>query len=99
MTAEQFLSLGTVFQFYLKVSQPGWGLDSDMLRRFPVRYRNLIRHLKKVSTVRLNVLSWRVRQAYQSPHNQLDMFRHRMEQSRVKLAERVEQILTGETWS
>lgn len=98
VAAEQFLSFGTVFQFYQNYFLLGWRpLANSIPGDFPVRYKKLIDHLKTASTVRLDEEKWRVRQAFQSPQHQLDEFRGRMERSRAKLGARVGRVMEGET--
>ncbi|KAI4283330.1 MAG: hypothetical protein L6R38_002245 [Xanthoria sp. 2 TBL-2021] len=90
--AEKFLSFGTVFHFYLAYFRGGRRPDGKIPRNFPERYKALMKHLKAGSDAGIDEDSWRVRQAYQRPHYQLEVFRRRMEQSRARLSERIDQI-------
>ena len=97
VVAEQFLSFGTIFQFYLYYSRPnrpshGWhSWEESYTRDFPSVYKRLINHLKSASTVGLHEDNWRVQQAFKRPQNQLDIFYRRVEQSRANLSRRVEE--------
>ena len=96
VVAEQFLSFGTVFHFYQNYIRLGWRPDTDTLpRRFPVRYKALIDHLKTAADLGIGEEEWRVRQAYHRPQNQLDVFCRRMERSRANLGERAARIQRG----
>lgn len=55
----------------------------------------LIEHLK-TAEAEVDEESWRVRQAFQGPQNQLDGFRRRMERSRANLSQQVEKVRRGE---
>ncbi|KAL8649531.1 MAG: hypothetical protein Q9226_005541 [Calogaya cf. arnoldii] len=100
--AERVLSFGTVFQFYL-VFQYQWErhVSTQVHYYFPERYQALMNHLKTAEKETMappvifffNDYEWRVRQAYQSPQSQLDVFRSWMEKSRARLGQLVERAV------
>ncbi|KAI4222105.1 MAG: hypothetical protein L6R40_008602 [Gallowayella cf. fulva] len=95
--AEQFLSFGSVFNFFQHYIRLGWRpLTDGIPRAFPGQYKKLTDHLKAFWRVGLDEDLWRVRQAWQRPQNQLDMFRGRLERSRAELGKRVQQMRDGE---
>ncbi|KAL8798984.1 MAG: hypothetical protein Q9182_006229 [Xanthomendoza sp. 2 TL-2023] len=85
----QYLSWGTVYNFAYAYMKQGWRptFDTELFitENFWQPYEELLAHLRMMDA---DDLEWRVFQAFQAPNFQLMEFRNRLEQCRIKLAQR-----------